>query len=140
MDIFKRPFSRKSMTPPASPGSQSKSNQTTKEDALPTKVEEEVMAAAVGALPTMAHENVTEAANEESATPSQSAASNADNGNPFPDIFPLPLPPTPNVSPIAAVSTTRECTCNQFCVNRCSNQSLLRTNLRVWREKNKTNK
>lgn len=97
VDIFKRPFSRKSMTPPASPGSQSKSNQIAKDDIASTKVEEVVSALQVP------QESVTEVEESAPAQPTP-PTSTTDNGQ-IPEVFPLPLPPTPNVSPIAAVST-----------------------------------
>lgn len=82
------------MTPPASPGSKSKSDQLVKEESTTTKVEE-----AVGMLPTP-EENVTSPEAEESIPSLPLPTSTIENGQ-IPEIFPLPLPPTPNVSPIA---------------------------------------
>ena len=89
------------MTPPASPGSQLKSNQVVKEESTATKVEEEVIV-----QPNVQENVATPEKNdtEESTIPSLSTLlpPNIENGQ-NPEIFPLPLPPTPNVSP-AAVS------------------------------------
>lgn len=97
VDILKRPFSRKSMTPPASPGSQLKSNQDVQDESAATKVEE-----ATGVQP-VPQENVITPETEENTAVSLTtlqAAPVLENGQ-NPDIFPLPLPPTPNVSPSA---------------------------------------
>ena len=92
VDILKRPFSRKSMTPPASPGSQLKSNQDAQDESA-TKVEE-----ATG----VQQENVTTPDTEENTAVSLTTLPTPviENGQ-NPDVFPLPLPPTPNASPSA---------------------------------------
>lgn len=94
MDIFKRPFSRKSMTPPASPGSQSKSNQLIKED-IPASIEESTV------LTSIPHETSIIPEAEDSVLPLPSVPVPAVENGQTPEIFPLPLPPTPNASPIA---------------------------------------
>ena len=96
VDILKRPFSRKSMTPPASPGSQLKSNQDVQDESATTKVEEAT------SLQPVPQENVTTPETEENTTVSLTnlPAPSIENGQ-NPDIFPLPLPPTPNASPSA---------------------------------------
>ena len=79
VDILKRPFSRKSMTPPASPNSQLKQS---KEDCLNFKVDEVVLQ--------------TEADSSEVEETSSGHPTVAENG-PNSELFPLPLPPTPNL-------------------------------------------
>lgn len=96
VDILKRPFSRKSMTPPASPGSRLKANQETREEPTMTKMDEATGTQFVpqegGAAPEF--EETTVLPLNTLATPV------VENGQNL-DIFPLPLPPTPNASPIA---------------------------------------
>lgn len=87
VDIFKRPFSRKSMTPPASPDCPSKqqSHQPAKRDSS-IKLEEE---AAVVTPP------VENAAESDDAAQNTLVVNTETNGQSTSDTFALPLPPTP---------------------------------------------
>lgn len=97
VDIFKRPFSlRKSMTPPASPSSQIKlPTVASKDDAPAIKADESVTPALSGT-----QDLTTNTESEEPApvpAPTVQPAPLAENGQSI-EVFPLPLPPTPNVS------------------------------------------
>lgn len=94
VDILKRPFSRKSMTPPASPGSRLKSNQETREELTTTKTDEATGMQFVPQEATSEFEETTLLPLNTLTTPV------TENGQNL-EIFPLPLPPTPNASPIA---------------------------------------
>ena len=116
VDLFKRPFSRRSMTPPASPASQARTtlNFVLDEALLASKGTESVVSTASDFIQSVA---VAAAASsdplqqqlDEVITPTHIT----DNGQCV-DVITLPLPPTPVSSP-ATPSTTVRCTFS-FCV------------------------
>ena len=76
VDIFKRPFSRKSMTPPASPNCQLKQSKSKEDDVKVADSNDDVVVAVGSAA-------------ESGATELEEIGQNS-------ELFPLPLPPTPS--------------------------------------------
>ena len=104
VDIFKRPFtlSRKSMTPPASRGSQSKQSNETNEESVVVGSKTDENSSTIVEVPLL--ETVLNSELEEMVNPAAASSTSETNGQRLADIFPLPLPPTtPSVCLLASL-------------------------------------